>query len=131
MRIDDAPDRLRELLRDAGSDPAAAWEAFGAFARETIDGLAPDADEDLLLFEAHRDADGTLTIDLERQYGPEGDMRSALCTFTYPAGSARGAQVWGRPGAGARKWIAEVEATEAFSCLSGPPSSVEVACGRI
>jgi hypothetical protein len=57
MKIDRVERRFVELLQAAGGDaealaPRPAWEAFKAFAKETIDGLDPAGDVDRLLCEA-------------------------------------------------------------------------------
>jgi hypothetical protein len=118
-------------------DPGPAWAAFGRFARERIAGLDPERDEDLLLFEVTRtrhgsDGEPAVQIDLERQYGGEGAMRSILCSFAYGMEAAvPGAQAWGRPGADAEAWIARVEAAPAFALLSRAPRHASVESGAI
>jgi hypothetical protein len=139
VRVDDVPERLRTLLREAGGDPAAppagvAWACFQRLAQDRIDGLDPDWDEDLLLFEAHRDSDGTLTVDVERQYGGEGEMRSLLCRVTAGPDAlpgTRGVQLWGRPGTAADEWIGQVEATEHAALLHDPAARAAISASRI
>lgn len=139
MEIDDVPERFRALVREAGGDPAApdaplAWDCFQRLARERIGGLDPDRDEDLLLFEADRDDDGTLTADVERQYGGEGGMRSLLCRVTAgprAVPDARGVQLWGRPGEAADEWIERVEATDYAALLHDAATRAEISAGRI
>jgi hypothetical protein len=138
MRADDVPARFSALVREAGDDPAApgaavAWACFRRLADERIDGLDPEQDEDLLLFEADRGDDGALTVDVERQYGGEGEMRSLLCRVTAGRDAlpgARGVQLWGRPGA-AGEWVERVEATEHAGLLRDPSARARVSAGRI
>jgi hypothetical protein len=71
-------------------------------------------------------------VDIERQYGGDGAMRSILCSFAYPPNeSTRGAQEWGRPGEDAGDWIARVEASPAFALLSRPPRFAQCVSGAI
>jgi hypothetical protein len=140
MRIENVPNRLDELFRERGHDPSTAdasavWEAFCQLAQERIDGLHPGMDDDLLLFEVGPgDSDEVLLVDIERQYGGEGNMQSLLCRLSYPAGAApsnREVQIWGRPGQESSAWIGQVEQSPHAPLLRTSPTSLLIRHSRI
>jgi hypothetical protein len=56
MRVPEAEGRLLEMLGAAGLDPRrldplAAWSVFQEFANERVEGVGPNSDDDMLLFE--------------------------------------------------------------------------------
>jgi hypothetical protein len=150
MKIDRVERRFVELLQAAGGDaealaPRPAWEAFKAFAGETIDGLDPAGDVDRLLCEAGPTRYGpagrpAIQVDIERQYTLEADgeyegMKHLLCSFTYPLAEqfagTRGVQLWGSPGPASEDWATEVEATAYFALLADLPEQAAFIAGDV
>jgi hypothetical protein len=104
---------LRDLLRAVGSEavlhPALLWRLFSSFALRPVDGVSPQRDQDLVLFETTSRRE----IHLMRQFDAGEAMEQLSCTLQVDS-DLPPATILGRAGSDAINWIAEVEASEAY-----------------
>ena len=137
VRVDQAEERLRTLLSNAELDlerlePASTWKVFKAFAAEPIEGVGPNHEDDMCLFEAGvydwYDGKGSrFNWSLCRQFsfydaGGEYDHMEQLRCALYFAPTSELEQLqcdglWSGPDLA--QWIAEVEGQAAFEAVMG------------
>ncbi len=145
MNYVDAPQKLKQMLGEAGADPASpepglTWDVFTRFAQMAVDGVA-SADGDMCLFQwgTHDWHDGRgelFEIDFLRQFMIEEDgeydhMEQLHCTFRFsPTEELRSlgaGDLWASDDLS--RWFAEVEAMPVFAVLrhpSLPPAAVRI-----
>jgi len=131
--VDEAEERLRSLLLDAGLDlallePRGTWEVFKRFAAESVEGVA-GSDADLCLFEygVYDWSDGKgsrFNWSLCRQFtiyegGDYDHMEQLRCdlyfTPTPELEAVGGADCWS--GLDLAEWVREVEALPGFRAV--------------
>jgi hypothetical protein len=141
MNVGNAEKGLKRMLKDAGVDPARpplleTWNVFKTFAVLPVEGVGPDSDDDLLLFQwGCYDWGGKgerFNVDFLRQFtvysrgGGYDHMEQLHCTFFFeptPGLRALGSDnEWS--GRSLDAWFAQIEELPAFTMptQSGTPS---------
>jgi hypothetical protein len=137
VKVGDAGERLRELLRQAGLDlerldPRRSWDVFKTFAEEPVEGPGRDSGDDMCLFEygVYDWSDGKgprfnwgfcRQFSLDDDAGEYDHMKQLRCylffevTPEFEQLTLRG--IWSD--GDLARWIEEVEAQEGFRAVMG------------